>query len=103
MYTKTTVSSEHVWIYIHPKGKRMRNGTGITIYLLYKHHFAETIQKLYWQNKFGDIVEAPVLYIEEWNNIHTRTPLYKLIHNSKKQLFRNNSMKKEAAVGVSTN
>ena len=67
MYTTTTVSSEHVWIYIHPKGKRMRNGTGITIYLLYKHHFAETIQKLYWQNKFGDIVEAPVLYIEEWN------------------------------------
>lgn len=84
MYTTTTVSSEHVWIYIHPKGKRMRNGTGITIYLLYKHHFAETIQKLYWQNKFGDIVEAPVLYIE-------------------KQLFRNNSMKKEATVGVSTN
>ena len=71
MYTTTTVSSEHVWIYIHPKGKRMRNGTGITIYLLYKHNFAETIQKLYWQNKFGDIVEAPVLYIEEWNNIHT--------------------------------
>ena len=48
----------------------VRNGTGITIYLLYKHHFAETIQKLYWQNKFRDIVEAPVLYIEEWNNIH---------------------------------
>ena len=102
MYTTTTVSSEHVWIYIHPKGKRMRNGTGITIYLLYKHHFAETIQKLYWQNQFGDIVEAPVLYIEEWNNIHS-TPLYKPIHNGKKQLFRNNSMKKEATVGVSTN
>ena len=54
------------------RGKRMRNGTGITIYLLYKHHFAETIQKLYWQNKFGDIVEAPVLYIDEWNNKTTQ-------------------------------
>ena len=53
----------------------MRNGTGITIYLLYKHHFAETIQKLYWQNKFGDIVEAPVLYIEEWNNISRYAPV----------------------------
>ena len=90
MYTKTTVSSEHVWIYIHPKGKRMRNGTGITIYLLYKHHFAKAIQKPYWQNKFEDIVKAPF-------------PLYKPIHNGKKQLFRNNSMKKEATVGVSTN
>ena len=59
MYTKTTVSSEHVWIYIHPKGKRMRNGTGITIYILYKHDFAKTIQKPHWQNKFEDIVNAP--------------------------------------------
>ena len=59
MYTKTTVSSEHVWIYIHPKGKRMRNGTGITIYLLYKHHFAKAIQKPHWQNKFEDVVKVP--------------------------------------------
>ena len=58
MYTTTTVSSEHVWIYIHPKGKRMRNGTGITIYLLYKHHFAKAIQKPHRQNKFEDIVKA---------------------------------------------
>ena len=58
MYTKTTVSSEHVWIYIHPKGKRMRNGTGITIYLLYKHYFAKKIQKPHWQNKFEDIVKG---------------------------------------------
>ena len=58
MYTKTTVSSEHVWIYIHPKGKRMRNGTGITIYILYKHYFAKTIQKPHWQNKFEDIVKG---------------------------------------------
>ena len=58
MYTKTTVSSEHVWIYIHPKGKRMRNGTGITIYILYKHYFAKTIQKPHWQNKFEDIGNA---------------------------------------------
>ena len=59
MYTKTTVSSEHVWIYIHPKGKRMRNGTGITIYILYIHNFAKTIQKPHRQNKSKDIVKAP--------------------------------------------
>ena len=64
----------------------MRNGTGITIYLLYKHHFAETIQKLYWQNKFGDIVEAPVLYIEEWNNITVR-PCISLFIMAKNNYF----------------
>ena len=81
MYTKTTVSSEHVWIYIHPKGKRMRNGTGITIYLLYKHHFAKAIQKPHWQNKFEDVVKVPFfelrqcisLFIIEKNNYFVTT------------------------------